>query len=88
MSTITITVYLIEHRRIIVPSSNSPLGSVNEIFQSYAVSNSVIFRLEFRYSPSCGRNSKVSTDQPTPNTTALTSGEKELGSLLDALYMI
>lgn len=88
MSIITVTAYLSEHSRIIVPSSNSPLGSVNENFQSYSVSNSVKFRMEFRCSPPCGRNSKVSTDQPTPNTTALTSGEKELGYLLDALYML
>ena len=58
MSTITITAYLSEHSRIIVPSSNSPLGSVNENFQSYSVSNSVKFRTEFRCSPPCGRNSK------------------------------
>lgn len=88
LSTITITIYLSEHRRIIVPSSNSPLGSLNEIFQAYSVSNSVKFRTKFKCSPSCGRNSKVSTDQPTSNTTALKSGENELGSLLDALYML
>lgn len=88
VSTIIITVYSSEHRRIIVPSSNSPLGSVNEIFQSYSVSNSVKLRMKFKCSPPCGRNSKVSTDQPTSNTTALKSGENELGSLLDALYML